>query len=164
MLIVVVGGGGEDEEKSAMVYLSRHWRVNRRQGHGWSRHARKCYLPPFPFRPFALFPFFLTKSKEPTGCRKLWEQKAYVRRFAFVITYPANKVPVGFEGLCIQRSPNMLTRISARDSRFLLLNCHICIKRSLCSNHILIITLKNINVLLHLVVTYCVNFVYWCSW
>ena len=27
----------------------------------------------------------------------------------------------------------MLTRISARDSRFLLLDCHIGIKRSLCS-------------------------------
>lgn len=107
---------------------------------------------------------FLTKSKEPTGCRKLWEQKPYMRRFGFLTTYPAKKVPGGFEGWCIQRSPNMLTRISARDSRFLLLDCHTCIKRSLCSNHILIITLKNINELLHLVVTYCVNFVYWYSW
>ena len=31
---------------------------------------------------------FLTKSKKATGCRKLWEQKAYVSRFAFVTTYP----------------------------------------------------------------------------
>ena len=54
----------------------------------------------------------------------------------------------------------MLSRISARDSRFLLLDCHIYIKRSLCGNHTLIITLKNINVILHLVITYCVNFIY----
>lgn len=120
----------------------------------------------FPPSHFVISPSsrFLTKTKEPTGCRKLWEQKPYMRRFGFLITYPARKVPVGFEGWCIQGSPNMLTRISARDSRFLLLDCHICMERSLCSNHILIITLKNINVILHLFGTYCVKFVYWCSW
>lgn len=54
----------------------------------------------FPPSHFVLSPSsrFLTKSKEPTGCRKLWEQKAYMRRFAFLITYSAKKVPVGFEG------------------------------------------------------------------
>ena len=37
---------------------------------------------------------FLTKSKKATGCRKLWEQKAYMSRFAFLTTYPAKRFRV----------------------------------------------------------------------
>lgn len=54
----------------------------------------------FPPSHFVISPSsrFLAKSKEPTGYRKLWEQKPYMRRFGFLITYPVKKVPVGFEG------------------------------------------------------------------
>lgn len=37
---------------------------------------------------------FLTKSKKVTGRRKLWEQKAYMSRFAFLTTYPAKRFRV----------------------------------------------------------------------
>jgi len=140
------GGGRERTSPPRLICRGCDWRVNRRQGHGWCRHERTFYLPPFPRRPLtpsALFKFS-HKIKEGDWLQETLGAKSLHEPFRVSHNLPCQKVPGGFEGWCIQRS--MLTWISARDSRFLLLDCHICIKRSLCSNHILIITLKNINV------------------